>query len=186
MRFSAFFLWIIAFFRSLLLAITGHNSGINIQCEIVKAQIVKEPTEKMMAYLLICCLSKFAKITLICVLSGCVFPVKIFPKALSERVISVCKKRVAPHQMPVIKLSKMTEMSYARLESCVGSDEQFSMCSRKLILSNICFKNTIPPQGVISLLVKDNSNSMTLFFLSLSVRILNTKLNFFFYRGFWV
>ena len=32
-------------------------------------------------------------------------------------------------------------------------------------MSNICFKSTIPPYGVISLLAKDNSNFMPCFFL---------------------
>jgi hypothetical protein len=71
-------------------------------------QALKEPAEKMMAHFLIDGLCKFAGITFTGILPGVCFQSKILPGALSERLASVCKKRLAPHWIPVIKPSKMT------------------------------------------------------------------------------
>ncbi|MDR2533939.1 MAG: hypothetical protein LBC81_04085 [Tannerellaceae bacterium] len=78
---------------------------------------MKKTAEEMMTHILIYSPVKLAEITLIgASCPGVAFHLQIFPGALSERVISVCKKRLAPRQMPVIKLSNNTAIEYARLE----------------------------------------------------------------------
>ncbi len=62
----------------------------------------------MMPNLLVDVLCKLAKIAFICVLSRVFRQSNISPRALSARVISVCKKRLAPHQILVIKDSSKT------------------------------------------------------------------------------
>jgi hypothetical protein len=89
------------------------------------------------------------------------------------------QKRLAPRQMPVIKLSNNSGIEYARLELWAGNESQHSICFLKPILSNHCFKNTIPPQGVISLFVKDNSNLIGYIFLTLRIRIYGAKMTLF-------